>query len=190
MKKTMRTVVLAAFAVMMFVLAGGVQAQPADQGGQGGQGGGRRGNFDPAQMMDRMLTRVKDNLKATDEEWTVIKPLLSDVMTKSMGRGGRGGFMGGRGGRRGGQQGQDQGGQQPPQRPQGGMFGQQNPEADALNTALDNESTPASDIQAKLAAYRDAQKKKDEALKDAREKLRKVLTLRQEARLVLDGMLD
>lgn len=185
MKKTMRTVVLAAFAVMMFVLASGIQAQPQDQGGQGG--GGRRGNFDPAQMMDRMLTRVKDNLKATDEEWTVIKPLLTDVMTKSMGnRGGRGMMFGGRG-TRGGQGGQDQqGGQQRP--PRGGMG--QNPEAEALNAALDNESTPASDIQAKLTAYRDAQKKREADLKDARDKLRKVLTLRQEARLVLDGMLD
>lgn len=186
MKKTMRTVVLTAFAVMMFVLAGGVQAQPQDQGGQGG---GRRGNFDPAQMMDRMMERYKETLKATDEEWTVIKPLLTDVLTKSMGgRGGRGMMFGGSTrGRQGGDQ-AGQGGQRPPR---GGMFGgTPDPTADALSTALDNESTPASEIQAKLAAYRDAQKKREEAIKEAREKLRKVLTLRQEARLVLSGQLD
>src|SRR5438067_13070735 len=46
-------------------------------GGQGGQqGGGQGGNFDPAQFQQRMNDRLKESLKASDDEWAVIQPLL------------------------------------------------------------------------------------------------------------------
>jgi hypothetical protein len=41
-----------------------------------------------------------------------------------------------------------------------------------------------------MKAVRDARKKNEEALRKAREDLRKVLTMRQEAKLVLAGILD
>jgi hypothetical protein len=70
------------------------------------------------------------------------------------------------------------------------MFGIQQPEAEALSAAADSESTSNTDLKDKLKAYREAQKKTQDELKAAREKLRKVLTLRQEAKLVVMGILD
>lgn len=184
MKKSMRMFLMALVAVMTLAL-GATMLKAQDQ--QGGDRGGRRGGFDPARMqefMDRMLDRYKERLGASDEEWNVIKPQINEVMRlQRQARGGGGGFMmrgpGGPGGDRGG----DRGG-----RPSFG--GQEMPEAQALNTALENQSTPAPELQAKLNAYREAVKKNEAALKDAREKLRKVLTLRQEAMLVMAGILD
>ena len=68
------------------------------------QGGGR-GNFDPAQMRERMMTRIKEQLGATDDEWKAIEPKVDKVMTaqrESRGGFGFGGFGGGRGGPGGG----------------------------------------------------------------------------------------
>jgi len=59
-----------------------------------------------------------------------------------------------------------------------------------LNEAISSEDTPNEELKAKLKAFRDAAKKKEEELKKARDELREVLTLRQEARLVLMSILD
>ena len=64
------------------------------------------------------------------------------------------------------------------------------PEAQALRDALDNASVTNDELQTKLKGFREARKKNDESLKKAREDLRKVLSLKQEARLVLFGLLD
>lgn len=153
---------------------GGVQrgGQGVQQGGQrGGQPGGR-GNFDPAQMQERMLEFMKEGLKVGDDEWTAIKPLLGKVMeAQSAGRGGRGGF-GGRG--RGGEEAADA-----PKTPRS-----------ELQAAVEDEGASAADLKAKLKAYRAERTKNEAALKKAREELRAVLTVRQEAFLVLRGMLD
>jgi len=179
------------------LLMGAQMLSAQDQ--QPGQGGRRGRNFDPAQMQERMLEGIKTRLGVTDDaEWTAMKPLLQEVMKNQqrgmgmMGFGGRGG-RGGRGGP-GGPGGQnDQGNQGAPGGP-GGQFAQrmaqENPEMAALATTLRAENPSADEIKAKLAAYREAQKKRAEALKTARENLRKVLTLKQEAQLVLMGMLD
>jgi hypothetical protein len=173
---------MVAIAAMVLTLGGTMLMAQQDQGGQQG---GRRGfrNFDPAQMQEMMLERTKERLGASDEEWNVIKPLLSDVMKLQFQGGRRGGMM--FAGRRGGDQGGDRGGDRGPSRME-----QQMPEATALQTAVENQGTPAADLKAKLEAYRAAQAKHEADLKAAREKLRKVLTLRQEAMLVLSGMLD
>jgi septal ring factor EnvC (AmiA/AmiB activator) len=72
----------------------------------------------------------------------------------------------------------------------GGMFGASSPEAESLRTTLDSANASNDEIKAKLAAYREAQKKNEAALQAAREKLRAVLTVRQEAQLVLAGVLE
>jgi len=152
---------------------------PADaQGGRGGRGGRQ---FDPAQMQERMLGRIQEWLGASAEEWNAIKPLVQDVFTaqrKSMS--GMRGMFGGRGGR---------GGPGGPGGP-GAMMNESNPETDALSTAVESETVSNADLKVKLTAYRESQKKNQEELKAAREKLRKVLSLRQEAKLVLMGILD
>jgi len=63
-------------------------------------------------------------------------------------------------------------------------------EADALRTALQSDATSNDEIKTKLQALRDARKKAQDTLEQAREDLKKVLTLRQEATLVQMGLLD
>ncbi len=46
--------------------------------GPGGPGG--RGRMDPAQMMERQLTDMKDRLKLTDEQTAKVKPVLEAQM--------------------------------------------------------------------------------------------------------------
>ncbi|HVY93126.1 MAG TPA: hypothetical protein VHA14_10270, partial [Bryobacteraceae bacterium] len=88
----------------------------AQRGGRGGRGFGPDGGFGPGGggLVDQFgIESVKSDIKATDEEWKVIGPLLRDVMSAQQvvdatvepvggadanGFGGPGGF-GGRGGR-------------------------------------------------------------------------------------------
>jgi len=169
-------------------------ARPADQPNANApnRGGGRgmRGNFDPARMQEMILQRLQERLGATDEEWTAMKPQLEEVL-KIQAKSRMTGMMGAFGGRRGGRGGR--GGQNPPQGPGAGMaarMAENNPEMAALATAADSTTTPKAELKAKLKAYRDAVKHNAEALKTARENLRKLVTLRQEAILVLAGILD
>jgi len=165
------TLVFGLCAVLLALSQGMVFAQ-----GGGGGGGGGRGNFDPAAMQERTVDRTITDLELKDEEATVIKPLLTEVVKCQMsqmmgrmggGRGGRGGAAAGAGGGR-----------------------TQAPEIQALRDAVDNTSTPAAELQAKMKAVRDARKKAEEALQKAREALRKAVTARQEAQLLLSGILD
>jgi len=153
----------------------------AQQGQGGGQGRGR-GNFDPAQFQARMEENVKERLQASDDEWKVIQPLLAAVMEKQRAAGA--GRFGGFGGRRGGPGGPGGGG------PGAGPRGGGSPEVAALNEALDSSSASTADIKAKLAALRESRKKSEAELKKAREELRQVLSLKQEARCVVMGILD
>ena len=139
---------------------------------------GRRGNFDPAQMRERMMTRMKEQMGASDDEWKVLSPKIEKVMTvQRETRGGFGGFGGG-GGRRGGG-----GGDQQPTTETGKAS------AD-LRAALENKDTPADEIAKKLAAYREARDKGRAQLQAAQKELKEVLTQRQEAVLVNMGMLE
>ena len=124
----------------------GGQAAPGGQGGPGGPGGGGRqgrGNFDPAQFQQRMMDGYKQALEVTDDaEWKAMQPLVQKVMDarrdtfSGMGRG-----MFGRGGPRGGNNAQpaDQQGQQR----RGGFGGAPNPDADALQKAIDSKASKA-----------------------------------------------
>lgn len=55
---------------------------------------------------------------------------------------------------------------------------------------LDNKETKVEEIKARLTALRDARKKVQQELTKARQQLRPILTLRQEAVLVLSELLD
>jgi hypothetical protein len=145
----------------------------------------------PEEFRQRMNERLKASLKATDDEWGIIQPLLEKVTTKQReASSGRFGGFGGGGGGRGGDRGPGGGGQ-------GGGGGDQNradrpgsAESQALRTALESESTSPEDIKAKLAALREFRKKAAAELATAREDLRKVLSVRQEATLVTMGILE
>jgi len=167
---------LGALVVGLILSTANVAAQ-----GAGGRGGGQgRGNFDPEQMRERMAQMMRERLSATDEEWKVIEPRLMAVQEKQRtGMGGRfGGMMGAFGGR-------DRGGNGPQRPPREGME-----EIQALRDAVETADTPATELKAKMKAVRELRKKNEAELKVAREKLREVLTVRQEATLVLMGTLD
>lgn len=169
----------------LMLTAGSAMAQ--DQGGAGGGGGpgggqggrgGRGGNFDPAQFQKMMLDGVKQRLEVSDEDWKAIEPLVAEVQKQQMASrmSGRG-MMGGRGGRGGGQ---------------GGA-----PDANAevtptteLMKLLENKNATPEEIKAKVDAVRAKQKANKEALAKSQEALRQVVTARQEAQLILMGMLE
>lgn len=182
--------------VLALVLGGMSLAQPPAGGGQGGQGGGPGGRqFDPAQMRQRMMDRMKEQLGADDQAWKVLEPRLTKVMdlNRQAGGGGfgRGMFMGGQRGQRGQRGGQ--GGQGDQQRPPG----MQDRELTAvekaeqqLQTTLENQSASADTIKAQLTAVRSEREKAKQALAAAQQELRQILTVRQEAQLVLVGQLN
>lgn len=153
----------------------------AQRGGQGGPGG--RGGFDPAQMRERMADRYQEALEFSDDEWSVIKPMVMSIVEKQFGNRGRGFGGFGRGGNRGGQGGNrgGQGGGRGPRGPQEG------PAAD-LQAALD--SGDEGKIKSALAALRADRKKSATELANARKELRQVLTLKQEATAVMMGLLE
>lgn len=148
----------------------------ANNPGGGRQRGGPGGNM--ADFMQRMNDRLKESLKVTDEEWTVLKPLVEKVQTAQREAGAGRGF-GGRG--PGGPGGGDN--NTPDTRPGAA-------ESAALRTALESDSTSADDLKAKLAAVRAVRKKGAADLAVAREDLKKVVTVRQEAVLVSMGLLE
>jgi hypothetical protein len=172
--KLNRIITLCAMAATLAIGITGLLAQ--DNGG--GPGGGRRGNFDPAQMQQRMLDRVQDELGFTnDTDWNAVKPLVQKVMDARMavGNGGMGRMFGG-GRNRGG----DQGGATARPNP----FGQASPELDALQKAIDD-NAPSSQIKDLLAKYKASQKAKQAKLEAAQADLKKVLTVKQEAQAYL-----
>jgi hypothetical protein len=149
--------------VMMVGLVGTVQAQA---------GGGGRGNFDPAQFRQQMMDRFKEQLGASDDEWKAIQPKLEKVM--EVRQASFAGFGRGRGGG---------GGQDAPQTPIAKAS------AD-LRAALENKDTPADELQKKLAALREARETARKDLATAQKDLKDLLTARQEAVMVVNGMLE
>ena len=187
--KLNRMMTLCAMAVTLALSASSLLAQDNNNGEQGGQrrnrgpGGPGGGWGDPAQRQQRMVDGVRDRLGFTnDVEWDAVKPLVqkvveiqSDLRASQM----RAIFSGRN---RGGDQGGDR------QRG-GGIFGQQSPEAEALQKALDD-NAPSAQIKDLLAKYRTVQKAKQNKLEGAQADLKKVLTTKQEAQAFLLGLVN
>ncbi len=182
MKRCFQTTMLAGVAALLLCGTATIMAQAPGGGGPGGMG-----NFDPAQMRQRMMDRIKENLGVTnDDEWKIIQERIEKVQEAQREAGGGFGGFGMMGPRRGGQ---GQGGQGQAQVRGGGMFGgTPNPAAEELRTALENNASNDV-IKAKLAALRESRKAAEAKLEKARQDLQKVLTQKQEAQLVLMGML-
>jgi len=168
---------------------GGGGGQGGGNGGGGGGGGrgfggGGRGNFDPAAMMQRMMDNIKDQLEFTnDTDWDAVQPLVQKVIEAGRDAGGGANMMRLMRGNRGGQNGQ--GGN----RRGGGFGGPPNPDAEALQKALDD-NAPAGQVKTLLTKYQATMKSKQAALKDAQEALRQVLNSRQEAEATLLGLVN
>ena len=166
----------------------GQQGQQDNGGDRGDRGGRNRGNFDPAQMRQRMIERLKEQLGASDEELQVLQPRIEKVWQlqrdTAAGRGFFGGTRRGMGGPNGNTNNNNNG---------NNADQQQSPVQERmreLQTLLENKDTPAEQIKGKLAELRDARTKAREELTKAQQELRDVLTQRQEAVLVTMGVLE
>jgi hypothetical protein len=154
-----------------------------------------RGNFDPAQMRERMMTRLREQMDIKDDaEWKVIEPRISKVMdarrdTMASEFGGFGGFRGSRSSSSSSDSNSNSSSStDSSSRRRGGFFGEPAPEVEALRKAVDDKAGKE-EIQAKLTALRKANKAKQQALEKAQEDLKSVLDSRQEAVAVLNGLL-
>ena len=151
----------------------------------GATAGGNRGNFNFEDFRKRMEERIKASLKVTDEEWAVIQPLIEKVTEKQRDASGGRGFGGSGGTTRGGTTG---GTTAAPTSTRPERAGTQ--EREALRLALDSDGASIEDIKAKLGAVRAVHQKATAELAAAREELKKVVTVRQEAVLVSMGILE
>ncbi|HUO07376.1 MAG TPA: hypothetical protein VM008_03680 [Phycisphaerae bacterium] len=165
---------------------GGGGAGGGQNGGGGGGGGGGRFNFQ--QMMQRRMDQIKTDMGVSDDDWKAIEPKIQNVQQLQFQQR-AGGFRGrGRGGPGGGGGGPGGGGGGP-----GGGNGPTNPVSQAmqeLQTVLDNKDATPEQIKSRIDAVRDARKKAADELKKAQDDLRELLTVRQEAVLVENGLLD
>src|SRR5438552_14410170 len=172
--------VVACAAFVMFLSASPVAAQQ-------GQG---RGNFE--EFRQRMMDNYRERLEIKgDDEWKAIQPLIAKVMDarRDVGFGGGFGFGRGGGGRRGGANadaqanGNNQGGRR------GLPGGEPSLEAEELQKAIDSNASK-DELKAKLTKFREARKEKEAKLAKAQEDLKKVLSVKQEAAAVLNGLLQ
>jgi len=173
--------VVACAAFVMFLSASPVAAQQ-------GQG---RGTFE--EFRQRRMEDYRERLEIKgDDEWKAIQPLIAKVMDarQDIGFGGGRGFgRGGGGGRRGGgnadpqANGNNQGGRR------GFPGGEPSPGAEELQKAIDSNASK-DELKAKLTKFREARKEKEAKLAKAQEDLKKVLSVKQEAAAVLNGLLQ
>jgi hypothetical protein len=182
--------VAASIAVVMSLGVFQIAAPPSDSGKQGGSSSGRvggrgqRGNYDPAQMQQRILERYKDILEITnDDEWKAIEPRVQKIMdARRESFSGRTMFFG-----RGPRGGDNTQGDQSQQR-RSSFFGAPSPTAEALQRAIDSKASKA-ELKAALEKYQAYRKEKQAELEKAQADLREVLTPRQEAIATLNGLL-
>jgi len=179
-------------ACVVALVIGGLSIAQPPAGGQGGPGG-PGGQFDPAQMRQRMMERMKEQLGADDAAWKVLEPRLTKVMdlnrqAQGMGRGGMFGMMGGMRGQRGGNDAGGQGNRRGPQQDPATMTPVEKAQ-EQLRTTLENQSASPEEIKKNLTAFREAREKARQELATAQQELKKILTVRQEAQLVMMGQL-
>jgi hypothetical protein len=151
------------------------------------------GNFDPAQMRQQMLDRMREQFDVKDDsEWKLIGDRISALMDAQ--RATRGGF-GGPGGRGGGrtQGGDNGGGGNAPQgkgnrQGGGGPGGAPSPEQEALQKAIEANAS-ADEIKGKLEALRASRKAAEAKIEKLQADLKEVLSTKQEAVAVMFGLL-
>jgi hypothetical protein len=150
----------------------------------------RQGRGDPEQFRQRMAERLRERLEVKkDDEWKIIEERLTKVMDAQ--REARAGVSfgafggGGRGPR---PEGGDTNAGGNNDRRGRGFGGEPSAEVKALEDAIEAKAS-GDEIKAKMAKLRDSRKEKEAALEKAQTDLRKVLSVRQEAQLVVMGIL-
>lgn len=162
------------------------QQRQGQQDGQRQRGEGMDMSQMRQMMQERMLNAVKEKLNVSAEEWTVIEPRITEVMKlqqeSMINR--VGGMMGGRD-RRG------PGSENGNSRTQNTSdMSKSQIASNALQDVLNKENPTVDEINAKLTALRAAKTAEKQALLVAQQKLKEVLTVQQEAQLVVMGTLD
>ncbi len=180
-------ILTAGVAVLMSLNVSSLQAQ-GRQNGQGGGPQGPRGNFDPAQMRQRMMEGVREQFDVkNDAEWQVIEQRLTKVMEARREVGGAGGFGGMRMMARRGPGNDDNAQANPPNRRRFGP--EPSDEELALQKAIESNASTA-DLKTAIAKYREARKQKEAALEKAQQELKEVLNVKQEAVALSMGLVD
>jgi len=176
--KTAMVSVVTGLLVMAWV--GGVFSQEAPAQPRGGRRGGR---FNMEEMRQRMADRMKELLAATDEEWQILQPRVENVQTLSRQARSSGGMgmLFGRGRRRGGA---------PTEGAEARELSAVEKAVEQLQKTLEDENAAPDQIRKDLTALRGAREKARQELEKAQKELRELVTLRQEAQLVLLGLLD
>src|SRR5437762_6616283 len=157
MKKMNQVLALAGVAVALGFSASNMAAQG-------------RGNFDPAQMRQRMMENFKERFEVTsDAEWKIISERIEkvlDAQRETRIGGGFGRFGGGprRGGGDGGGGGDNAG--RPGNRPN--PFAAENPNADALQKAVEGKAS-SDELKTKLTKLRESLKEKEANLNNAQD---------------------
>lgn len=189
-----KMVIVSAVVCIVAVIVTGVSiAQPQGRGGQ--RPGGRQGGmFDPARMRQMMAERMKEQLGVDDQAWKVMEPRLMKVIDLNrQASGGRARgmfFMGGRRGPQGDQGDRGPGGRRGPQGPADRELTAVEKASEQLRTTLEDTAASPEIVKTQLTALRAAREKARRELAKARDELRQILTVRQEAQFVLMGMLD
>ena len=158
--------------------------QPGARGGQPGGPGGQR--FDRAQMRQMVEQRMQEQLGSSAEEWKTLGPRVMKVydLNQQLSGFGRGGMFGST--RRGPQTDQPGAAQGTPPRELSAV----EKASDQLRTTLEDTAAKPEDITKQLAALRTAKQATKKELATAQQELRKAVKVRQEAQLVLMGLLD
>jgi hypothetical protein len=158
---------------------GSSNSNRGDRGDRGNRDRGNRGDF-----RERMNNFIKERLGSpSDDEWKVIEPKLQKVAearrdVASFGRG----MFGGRGGDR------DRNADNKDDNKEQRSAVQK--ASNDLQKTLDNKDASPEEITKKLTALREAKEKAKATLTAAQKDLKDVLTQRQEAALVMLGILD
>jgi hypothetical protein len=184
---TASRLVVASLAVA-FLLIAVPNSAFAQAAGGGRQRGANGAAADPAQARERALTRIKEQLGASDDEWKVLSPKVDKVLTAQQDAragGGRGGQAAGGRGARG-----NRGGQAQAQTPDPATLSAVAKATAELRAAVADKATPPEELTRKLNALHEAKEKAKAARLEAQKDLKELLTARQEALLVQSGLLE
>jgi len=161
-------------AVLIVATTGFAQTNPGQNNGRGNRGFGQQGR----QQFDQ---RLKEELGATDDEWGVLQPRIEKVRQLERDASTRGSRFG----RRSRNNNAD-----PAANPSNQNPSPVQEKAQALRQLLADKSSSAEAIKTAVAELRDAKAKAHADLKKAQDELRDLLTPRQEAVLIMAGMLE
>jgi hypothetical protein len=189
-----RTILIALAAAVVVTIVGAGLAYAQEPERERDRGGRRGPPRDPEEMRrrfeefrQRMSERMREQLGATEDEWKILEPRIEKVREAQRDmRGGGFRMMRGMFGRGRGRRGDDDRRDDRPERERSDI----EQKTEALRSLLDDENASPSSIKAALGALRQARQKAEQDLEAARKELRQVCSMKQEAQLVLMGVLE